>query len=70
VDETKVELLKFGLAFVLVMVEYWAMQPYHEPIIAKIWQLWMRFCQKVAYAFGRAGLVAEHNYYLAVEAGQ
>lgn len=69
-DETKVELLKFGLAFTLVMVEYWAMQPYHVPVIAQIWHWWMKFCQWVAYNFGKAALNAEHNYYMAVEAGQ
>lgn len=63
------DLIRAGLALVIVAVQYWAIQPYHEPILAKLWQNIMKFCYAVAARFGYMGMVAEHNYYVAVEAG-
>lgn len=66
---SKEDLVRAGLALTIVVVQYWAMQPYHEPIFARLWQILMRFCYGMAERFGYMGLVAEHNYYIAVEAG-
>lgn len=63
------DLIRAGLALGIVIIQYWTLQPYHEPFFARIWQAVMRFCYGVAERFGYMGLVAEHNYYVAVEAG-
>jgi hypothetical protein len=68
-EQTRYEIIKFGLTFILIMAEVWAMQPYHEPVIAALWQRLMQICQRLALMFGRAALNAEHNYYIAIEAG-
>lgn len=68
-NEDRLQILKLVLTFVIVMTEYWAMQPYHEPVYAAFWEWVMKAAQKLAVAFGRMALNAEHNYYIAVESG-
>jgi len=65
-DNWKSELVKAALMTLVVAYEWWAMQPYHEPLLAKFW-LWMsKFCYSIARKFGTLGLAAEHEYYMAV----
>lgn len=57
------------LMALIVALEWWSMQPYHEPVMAWLWNLIMRVARRVAETCGWVALHAEHNYYLAVEAG-
>lgn len=65
----KEEALRAGIALAVVLIEWYAMQPYHEPVIARIWLFLARLAQTIARKAGQFGLHAEHNYYIAVEAG-
>lgn len=65
-QDWRLKLIEAGVMLVVVAVEYWAMQPYHKPLLASFW-LWLaKLCQRVAGRFGMLGLVAEHNYYEAI----
>ncbi len=68
-SEERVDFLKFCLTVLLILTEYWAMQPYQVPLFAAMWRRLMLIFQKLAYLLGRAAITAEHNYYTAVEAG-
>jgi hypothetical protein len=62
-QDWRVKLLEAGVMLIVVYMEYWAMQPYHEPVTAKIW-LWLsKLCYRIARTFGHFGLYAEHEYY-------
>lgn len=63
------ELVKLGGIVIAVAMEWWIMQPYHEPLLARAWLYLMTACHWVAYQLGRLGIIAEHQYYMAVEAG-
>jgi hypothetical protein len=65
-DNWKQELLKAVLLAGVVAYEWYAMQPYHEPLLAKLWLRIARFCYGIARRFGAYGLAAENEYYLAV----
>jgi len=67
--ERVTELLRLAGLLIAVMAEWWLMQPYHEPVLARAWLWLMTFCYTTARWLGRAGLHAEHEYYIAVEAG-
>lgn len=57
------------LMLVVVAAEWYVMQPYREPVIARMWDAVARLCRFLAYRIGRYALKAEHNYYIAAEAG-
>lgn len=63
------EILHAGLLLLVVGIEYWAMQPVHDPVVARFWHAIMRAAYELAHLLGRIGLHAEHSYYIAVEAG-
>lgn len=65
----KSELMRIALMTGVVVFEWYMMQPYHEPVLARAWHILARIYQGIAAAFGRAALHAEHNYYVAAEAG-
>lgn len=65
-NDWRIELLKAAAMMVVVATEWWMMQPYHEPILARLWLTMARFCYSVARKFGSLGLAFEHNYFLAV----
>lgn len=65
-DSVKSTLIKAAAMLVLVAAQWWAMQPYHEPMLAKLWQMLAQFCYKTARKFGQLGLAFEFNYYQAV----
>jgi hypothetical protein len=66
VSDWKAELFKAAIMCGIVAYEWYAMQPYHEPLIAKFWLWFSRLCYGIARRFGTLGLAAEHEYYLAV----
>lgn len=53
----------------VVVIEWYMMQPYHEPVVARLWAFLARLYRGIAEGFGRAALHAEYNYYLAAGAG-
>lgn len=63
------DFIRAGLMIAVVAIEWWAMQPYHEPVLARIWHALAAFCRAMAERFGWFALHAEHNYYIAAEAG-
>lgn len=68
-SEGKQELIRVLLMTGVVIFEWYAMQPYHEPVMARFWLFIARFCQRIAAILGRMGLTAEHHYYVAAEMG-
>jgi hypothetical protein len=59
----KTELLKAALIMGMVAYEWWAMQPYHKPVMANLW-LWMaKVCYWAARRLGAIGIAAESEYY-------
>jgi hypothetical protein len=65
-DDVKTTLIKAGIMLVILAAEWWVMQPYHDPILARIWSVLARFCYRVARRFGEMGLHYEFNYYEAM----
>lgn len=65
-QDWRFKLVEAAAMLVVVYAEYWAMQPYHEPVLAKLWFWLARQCYRIAAFFGRLGLLAEHEYYEAV----
>lgn len=68
-SDDKSELLKFFVASGIILIEYYAMQPYHTPLIAAFWDAVRRVARYVAETAGWIALHAEHSYYLAVASG-
>jgi hypothetical protein len=64
------DLLKVAMTVMIVALEWWAIQPYHEPMLARLWLWMMKFCYWMALHLGRLGMRAERGYYECVEAGQ
>lgn len=62
-DDLKTTLIKVGAMLVIVAAEWWAMQPYHEPILGKLWYTLAKYCYRIAERMGRLGLTCEYNYY-------
>jgi hypothetical protein len=65
-DNILATVLKTAALLVVIAAEWWAMQPYHEPMLAKLWQFMARLCYRIAHRFGSLGLTFEHQYYQAV----
>jgi hypothetical protein len=65
-DDLKSTLIKAVAMLVVVLAEYWVMQPYHEPMLAKVWQTMARFCYRIAQYFGELGIHYEYNYFEAM----
>lgn len=57
------------LMVIVISLEWWAMQPYHDPVIAWFWRAVMQASRMVAEHAGWLALQAERNYYISVEAG-
>lgn len=68
-SDNKSELIKLGIAFVVITYEWWVMQPYHPPLFAAFWRTMCRMFQAIARWAGKLALAAEYNYYMAAEAG-
>ena len=62
-EETKYKLIQAGVMLLVIGVEWYSMQAYHDPLRAKMLLTWSKICQRIAYAFGSAGLRAEAEYY-------
>lgn len=60
------DVFKAALMLVVVAAEWWAMQPYHEPMLAKLYYWVAKFCYAVAHRLGSLGITFEHAYYEAV----
>lgn len=65
-EDWKSQLLKAAAMLVVVAAEYWAMQPYHPPLLAWLYYYLGRFCYRVAATFGAMGLGFEFKYYTEV----
>jgi hypothetical protein len=65
-DDLKSTLIKAAAMLVVVLAEYWVMQPYHEPFLANIWQRMARLCYRIARRFGEMGIRYENNYFEAM----
>lgn len=63
------EFIRLACIAAVIVMEWWLMQPYHDPVIARLWQLVMRASYTIARIAGLIGLHAEHEYYVTVEAG-
>lgn len=65
-EDLKTTIIKAGIMLALVVVEYWAMQPNHGSLLAKLWYELSKVCYRIARGFGQMGLSCEHNYYQVV----
>lgn len=65
-NDWRVELLKAAAMLVIVASEWWMMQPYHEPLIPRLWLTLARFFQNWARRFGLLGMTFEYKYYEAI----
>jgi hypothetical protein len=68
-DDAKQELFRLGVMLLAIAAEWYAMQPYQEPVLARMWLCLYRVFQFLGRLFGGWGLKAEHRYYICVEAG-
>lgn len=68
-DDTRSEIIRYILMSLAVLLEWYMMQPYHEPLLARLWFVLASVAQNIARRFGTLALNAEHNYYIAAEAG-
>jgi hypothetical protein len=68
-SDWKTELFKAMLMAGIIAYEWYAMQPYHEPMLPRFW-LWLsHLCYTTAKWFGSLGMAAENEYYLTVPGG-
>lgn len=65
----KDELIRAGLMILIIGLEWYAMQPYREPVIARFWEFIASVSQRIARRAGMLALHAENQYYIAAEAG-
>lgn len=65
----KEELIRAGVMILVIGLEWYMMQPYREPVVARFWEFIARLARRIAYRAGRIALHAEHSYYIAAEAG-
>lgn len=65
-NDWKSEMLKALVMLAVVGAEWWMMQPYHEPLIPRLWLKLASFCYSIARKFGAMGIAAEHAYFEAV----
>lgn len=65
-DSIQSTIIKVIAMLIIIAAQWWAMQPYHEPLLAKLWQTLAQYCYKMARRFGQLGLTFEYNYYQAV----
>lgn len=65
----KEELIRAGLMIIIIGLEWYAMQPYREPVIARFWEFAAFVFRRIAYWAGKHALHAENQYYIAAEAG-
>lgn len=64
--ESKLELIRLAG---MVIVLWWTMQPYNEPVLARFYNWVAKLCYWLARKTGTLGLTAEHRYYICAEAG-
>lgn len=62
-------MLRAGLMVAVIALEWYAMQPYQEPVMARLWLAVSVVARRMALWWGRLALHAEHSYYIAAEAG-
>ena len=67
--EGKQELVRVLCMTALVAFEWYAMQPYHEPFVARMWNYLAAVYRRIAEIAGRAAITAENNYYTAAGLG-
>jgi hypothetical protein len=65
-DDIRTTLIKAVAMLAVVAAEWWIMQPYHEPLIPRVYQALARFFYHLASRFGRIGLECEYRYHEAV----
>lgn len=63
------DVLRAALMLGVVAAEWWLMQPYHDPVVARFWAFMARLWRELAEFFGWLALDAEQNYYISVGAG-
>jgi hypothetical protein len=62
-DDVKSTVIKVAAMLLLVAAEWWAMQPYHEPLLAGIYEKMAKLFYKLAHMCGSLGLNFEAKYY-------
>lgn len=65
-NDWKTELFKAVVMLAVVGAEWWMMQPYHEPLIPRMWLTLARFFQGWARRLGMLGMTFEYKYYEAI----
>lgn len=65
-SDWRTEMLKAAIMLLVVGFEWWMMQPYHEPLLPRLWLSLARFCYSVARKVGSLGLTFEHAYFEAI----
>ena len=61
-DDLKTTVIKALAMLAIIAAEWWMMQPYHEPLIPKLWHVLAGIFYKWAYRFGSLGLECEYRY--------
>jgi hypothetical protein len=61
-DDVKSTIIKALTMLAVVAAEWWMMQPYHEPVLARLWYWLARYCYRLAHGFGSLGLEFEYRY--------
>lgn len=65
-EDLKSTLIKIGAMLIVVAAEWWAMQPYQEPLMPRFWHMLAGFFYRMARRFGELGLKCEYNYFQVV----
>lgn len=65
-DDLSSTIIKAIAMLIVILAEYWVMQPYHEPLLARLWASLARLCYRIALRFGSLGMGFENNYYEAI----
>jgi hypothetical protein len=65
-DDVKTTIVKLAAMLAVILAQWWMMQPYHEPLIPRLYQVLAAYCYRLAGLFGTWGLTFEYNYYQAV----
>lgn len=61
-DDIKSTIIKSLLMLAVVAAEWYLMQPYHEPLIPKLWYALAGWCYRLAYRLGSMGIAFEYKY--------
>lgn len=62
-EDLKTTLIKVGAMMIVIAAEWWAMQPYQEPLMPRLWHMLAQFFYKLARKFGELGLKCEYYYF-------